>query len=97
MKACYHCGHPWEERTQPGFRATCDACGMYWHCCKNCTFYDTAQPNGCRVPNIELVADKEKANFCEEFMLADRDGDPAEPDGASGDARRRFDALFGDM
>ena len=96
MRSCYKCGAQWEERSQPGFRATCDDCGMFWHCCRNCRFYDASQPNACQVPNIELVADKEKANFCEEFMLAERGAADAEPAGGGDEAKRSFDALFGD-
>ena len=96
MKSCYTCRSAWDLKTQPGFRATCDSCGMYWHCCMNCRFYDSAQPNGCRNPGVELVADKEKANFCEEFMLADRGGDGATVKSDSRGSKRSFDALFGD-
>jgi hypothetical protein len=97
MRVCYQCGAAWALRTQPGFRATCDECGMFWHCCRNCRFYDTAQPNDCRVPNVEPVPDKQNANFCEEFMLADRQSGVADAtDDDDGEARRRFDALFGD-
>ena len=95
MKSCYNCSAVWGDRTQPGFRATCDDCGMYWHCCRNCRFHDTTQPNECRIPNIELVAEKEKANFCEEFTLAERDETGVTPSGGDG-AKHRFDALFGD-
>jgi hypothetical protein len=95
MKACHHCGERWEERTQPGFRATCDACGMFWHCCKNCRFYEVSQPNACTIPNIELVADKTKSNFCEEFLLAERDDSSGGAQRTDDEAKRRFDALFG--
>jgi hypothetical protein len=95
MKACCQCGERWEERTQPGFRATCDACGMFWHCCKNCRFYDVSQPNACTIPNIELVADKTKSNFCEEFLLAERDDAGGAAKQTNDEAKRRFDALFG--
>jgi len=61
----------------------------------NCRFYDSAQPNDCRNPGVELVADKEKANFCEEFMLADRADDGAIAGSDSRECKRSFDALFG--
>jgi hypothetical protein len=38
-------------------------------CCKNCAFYNPGAHYDCRETVEELVADKERANFCEHFRL----------------------------
>jgi hypothetical protein len=39
----------------------------------NCVLYDASAPQQCKSPTVELVQDKEKANFCDEFEFADRE------------------------
>lgn len=51
------------------FRAICDKCQSWLHCCKNCLHYRPGLPNDCAIPNTEWIADREKGNFCEEFSL----------------------------
>jgi hypothetical protein len=49
--------------------------------------------NQCREPDAEWVTDRERANFCERFQLAEERA--ARPEsGRSGEARRRLDDLF---
>lgn len=68
---CWHCGT--ELADPPGgkisFRATCDKCQSWLHCCKNCKNYKPGAPNDCAVPGTEYIADRESSNFCEEFQL----------------------------
>lgn len=68
---CWHCEKqlPDFPRNSIPFRATCDFCSSYLHCCKNCRFYKPGQPNDCLVPGTEFVAYRESANHCEEFAL----------------------------
>ncbi len=48
----------------------CPGCHTSLHCCKMCVFYDLMAYNDCREDNAERVVDKEKANFCDYFVLA---------------------------
>jgi len=73
------------------FRDECPHCSADLHICLNCLLYDTGAENDCRESSVELVLDKEKANFCEYFR-------PAEDQAASGDAanevKKKLDDLF---
>lgn len=72
MKACWKCGNAWKELGQPGVRDYCEKCDTYWHSCKNCKYHDPNAHNQCKIPGTEMVADRERANHCDEFELADR-------------------------
>lgn len=68
MYHCFHCKAPWESTLrQPAVKETCGQCGAYLHCCKNCRFYRRGYPNDCYIPDTEKIADKARANFCDEF------------------------------
>lgn len=92
---CFACGAEVElaagERV--GFRDECDACGADLHVCRNCAHHDPRAYNECREPQAERVADRERANRCDYFVLG-------EATGAGGrareqeEARSRLDALF---
>ena len=47
----------------------CFSCGMDFHSCQMCLYYDPACYNGCREPKAERIVDKSKANFCDFFMI----------------------------
>ena len=89
---CWKCGETLEN--PPGgklaFRAVCDKCTSWLHCCKNCKNYYPGLPNDCKVPGTEHIADREACNFCEEFELLG--GGPVKT-ADSNDVSRR---LFGD-
>jgi hypothetical protein len=72
--------------------STCRGCGAYLHSCVNCRFYSPGRHNDCSEPQAELVSDKTGANFCDFFVMADRDS-PGRERGS--EARKRFDELFG--
>lgn len=65
---CWKCKAPL-DRDKIHFRDTCEACSADLHVCKNCRFWCPGKPNECLVPGTEWVADREKANYCEEFKL----------------------------
>jgi len=68
MYLCFNCQHPWESTLrQPAVKETCDHCGAYLHCCRNCRFHRKGYPNECYIPDTEKIADKARANFCDEF------------------------------
>lgn len=68
MYTCFNCGAQWESTLrQPAVKETCEGCGAYLHCCRNCTFHRMGYPNACYIPDTEKVADRQRANFCDEF------------------------------
>ena len=68
---CFNCSK--ELDIEPGAKILkneeCPYCYASLHCCKMCGFYDPSSYNECREPNAERIVDKEKANFCEYFVL----------------------------
>ena len=97
MLDCWHCGAATEVKERVEFRQVCGKCDRPVHVCRNCRFYDPSYHNQCRETQAELVADKERANFCEYFAPPDASG--ARRAGASGrspvqSTRERLDALF---
>ncbi len=87
---CWKCGKSYEIPEQKlMFRAECDECGSYLHCCRNCKHYKPGLPNDCWIPNTEPVVDREVRNLCEEFEPL---GEQIKKSAAD-DARRK---LFGD-
>ena len=68
---CWKCGTELEDPPSGKlpFRATCDHCTSWLHCCKNCNYYQPGLSNDCKMPGTEYVADREGSNFCEEFQL----------------------------
>ncbi|SCA64149.1 Uncharacterized protein SCG7086_CG_00070 [Chlamydiales bacterium SCGC AG-110-P3] len=67
---CWKCGV--EIKLPDGkvsFRAICDSCSSWLHCCRGCRNYQPGLPNDCRIPDTDPIADREAANFCEEFVL----------------------------
>lgn len=87
---CPHCGKSLEDVPRIAFKATCDHCGAYLHSCVNCRNYKPGMPNDCLVPGTEYIADREKANYCEEFALL---GTGPKGSGSPNDAAKK---LFGD-
>ncbi|OFZ14425.1 MAG: hypothetical protein A2X86_05910 [Bdellovibrionales bacterium GWA2_49_15] len=49
----------------------CPQCKVSLRCCKMCHFYDIQVYNECREPLAERTLEKESANFCSYFVLAD--------------------------
>ena len=73
---CYHCHSPLEDdlKAKPKitFRSVCESCNFDLHVCLSCKFYSPGKPNDCCIPNIDKVIDKEKNNFCDEFVYNDQ-------------------------
>jgi hypothetical protein len=64
---CWRCGAGIEVAERVGFRESCPQCDRPLHVCRNCGFHDPGYHNQCRETMAELVADKERGNFCEYF------------------------------
>jgi len=69
---CYKCHTklPWEAGERLLRHEECPQCKVSSHCCKMCIFYDTQAYNLCREPLAERIVEKETANFCSYFKLA---------------------------
>ena len=92
MHVCFNCQHPWESSLrQPAVKEICERCGAYLHCCKNCRFHRKGYPNECYVPDTEKVADKARANFCDEFEFRTAGADSVSPL----ESRDALDRLWG--
>lgn len=77
------------------YRTTeCPLCSNDLHCCKACKFYSTGSHNDCRESSAENVRDKEKANFCDYFVI-NKDLNTSNEKSKSDAARDAFNALFG--
>jgi len=95
MPTCWSCSSP---LPYPNFapvprEAECPKCARDLHACRNCRHYDPGVNNKCREPNAEWVTDRERANFCEFFQLADAPRGAGGPD-RSAEARKKLDDLF---
>ena len=56
----------------------CPYCYASLKCCRMCQFYAPGQYNECRESNAERLLEKEKANFCDYFVLYSCNIDPEE-------------------
>lgn len=52
----------------------CPYCYASLHCCKMCHFYEPQAYNECKETNAERIVDKEKANYCDYFLLKGQAG-----------------------
>ena len=64
---CFKCGHKMNYPGTVGRRDECSSCRSDVHVCKNCAHYDSKAYNECREPVAEVVKEKERANFCDQF------------------------------
>jgi len=93
MRACFQCGQELAADQNVMREDECPHCSADLHCCRNCRFHDPAVSNQCRETQADWVAEKDKANFCEFFALADTMGPRTAARGESS-ARERFNKLF---
>ncbi len=92
MARCYKCGKDVvviERRI--GRLEVCEACGTSLHCCRNCEYYDIGSYNECREPVSDRIVDKEMANFCDLYKIADT---PYREVDKSTDAKKKLEEIF---
>lgn len=66
---CWTCGAALQLLDgKVSFRATCEQCHAWLHCCRNCVNYQPGLPNDCKIPGTDPIYDRSAANFCEEFV-----------------------------
>lgn len=94
MTVCWRCGADLAELTPPLSRSDeCPACRSELHVCRMCGYYDPRITKACREDDADEVRDKDRANFCDYFRLAD-DAFDAEVAAADKRAAANLDALF---
>ncbi len=97
---CAACGGRVEVIGEMPLDADCPHCKAPLHSCTNCAHFDPSAPLECRQhENIpEKVTRKAKANTCPVFLPKETKEFASEGQGPSvGDAKKAFDALFGDL
>lgn len=96
MRVCFQCGGtiPGDQRILR--KEECPSCGQDLHCCRQCRFYDSGLSNQCAEPQAEPVLDKERANFCDFFRIAEGGGSAARASKESSAAREDWSKLFKD-
>jgi hypothetical protein len=88
---CWNCKQAVEINplAKLGFRAVCESCNSYLHCCNGCKFYQEGRPNDCMIPGTDPIRDRSASNFCDEFSpIQDVKGDVKK------DFNKKFDDLF---
>lgn len=92
---CWHCGASLAELTLPLSRFDiCKQCRAELHVCRQCIFYDVTVARQCREPIAEEVRDKQRANYCDYFVIRHDAWRPVATDAVQ-QARSQLDALFG--
>jgi hypothetical protein len=94
---CWKCGTELNIPAPVSRSEVCAKCGTDVRCCKNCAYYLPGAHYDCRETVAELVADKERANFCESFLLKSntaQDGTGGNAFTKAKKARSDFDSLF---
>jgi predicted RNA-binding Zn-ribbon protein involved in translation (DUF1610 family) len=94
MASCYFCGQALQDDTRIYRSSTCPSCGKELKICLNCRFYEPGAHWDCRETIDEMVADKERANFCGYFSLSPT-GRVRSAKSSDDAARSRFKNLFG--
>ena len=74
--------------------STCEFCGADLHSCINCKFYSPESHYQCHETIDELVSDKERANFCDYFVISALSGTSKDNKDKANEARAAFEALF---
>jgi len=96
MGNCHACGQAIDAKEKILRTDECPQCGRDLRCCRNCRHFDPALHNQCREVVAEWVSDKERANFCDYFVLAVSAGTNPRGGGKSPEemAREKFRKLF---
>ena len=93
---CWQCATPAVDEPMPlSTYATCRTCRASLHVCRLCQFDNSTLRSDCNEPRAESVSDREKANFCDWFVLQPDGYSPVDSK-LSAASRSELDKLFGD-
>ncbi|HUX11834.1 MAG TPA: hypothetical protein VMW87_02330 [Spirochaetia bacterium] len=98
MATCFACGASLDTVGRVYRNTLCPSCGKDARVCRNCRFYEPGAHWDCRETISEPVRDKDRANFCDFFMLSQTSAPPGkktQENDKSTEARSKFDNLFG--
>ena len=98
MGFCYHCKKAFSQDFKVSRQTVCPDCARDVKVCKNCGFYALGSQWDCKETINEGVLDKEKANFCDYFLLKNTEAPAGEAadKAKTEEARIKFNALFND-
>lgn len=65
---CIFCNKIVHIKGKVGRQDTCPHCNRDLRCCKQCKFYSQDAYNECKEVMAERIIEKERANFCDNFM-----------------------------
>ncbi|NQU14784.1 MAG: hypothetical protein HQ561_11590 [Desulfobacteraceae bacterium] len=88
---CAFCGEKLNIEGKVMRRDTCTHCGRDLRCCVQCKFYDPHAYNDCREVMAERIADNQRANTCEYYVLKGSSGGPGD---RRVEAKKALEALF---
>ena len=88
---CAFCGEKLNIEGKVMRRDTCTHCGRDLRCCVQCKFYDPHAYNDCREVMAERIADNERANTCEYYVLKGSSGGTGD---RRVEAKKALEALF---
>ena len=89
---CAFCGAELNIEGKVMRRDTCANCGRDLRCCVQCKFHDPHAYNDCREVMAERIADNERANTCEYYVLKGLSGGGTND--RTVDAKKALEALF---
>lgn len=88
---CHSCGVGNELPGPPGRRDVCSGCGAELRCCLQCKLYQGEVLPPCKEPLADVPRDRDRANFCEYFVV----GSGARKQASDAEkAKAAFEALF---
>ena len=90
---CSFCHEVLDIAGKVGRQDTCPHCNRDLRCCKQCKFFDPSAYNECREVVAERITDKERANFCDYFVLRGSKKGSGSANRAK-DAKRALEDLF---
>ena len=79
-----------------GYGTVCPHCGKPLKTCNNCRFYDESAYHQCKESVDELITDKDRANFCPNFMINQISSNSNAGNRNKEEAIKRLKALFND-
>lgn len=91
---CVFCQKKVSVQGTVGRRDTCPHCDRDLRCCRQCHFYDPGAYNECKEVSAERIVDKERANFCDYFLVKGTKKAGVRGANRTVEAKKALEALF---